>query len=189
MRRVTITFSAALILLAVAPAGALARHRSHHHRRHHRHARIERFGDVNKAASSPTSTDNAGTVQSFSNGVLTIMLNDGSTVSGAVTSDTELECMAPEQEQTTHEDGDGGGGDQSSGDDQTQSAGEDQGDDAEQNENQAEDQNENEAAEENENEAENSCSTASLTQGTVVREAELRISSTGSAWTTVELAS
>jgi hypothetical protein len=194
MRRTTITLSAALMLLAFAPASALARH---HHRRHHRHARIERFGrDVTNAPTTSNSTDNAGTVQSFSGGVLTIMLGDGSTVSGSVTNDTELECTAPEQRQTIHEEGDGGSGEQSgSGDDQAQgsddqSVGEDQGDAAEQNENQAEDENENDAAEQNENEdVQNNCSTADLTQGTVVREAELRISNAGSVWKKVELGS
>src|SRR5437588_2437324 len=149
MRRITISLSAAVMLLVFAPTSALARH--HHHRRHSRthHARIERFGrDVTGAPGASSSTDNAGTVQSFSGGVLTIVLNDGSTVSGKVTNDTELECMAPEQNQTVHEDGGGGGGDQSGdgdntgsgGDNQAQSSGdqstEDQGDAAEQNENQ-----------------------------------------------------
>ena len=185
MRRIAITISAGLMLLGFAPASALARH--HRHGRHHaRHARIERFGDVNSAPTTSSSADNAGTVQSFKNGVLTIMLNDGSTVSGAVTNDTELECLAPEQSQTVHEDGDGGGGDQS-GDGDNQS-GDDQGEAAEQNENQAEDQNE-AAEEQNENEAENNCSTSSLTGGTMVREAELRISSAGSVWKKVELES
>jgi hypothetical protein len=190
MRRIAITVSAALVLLAFAPSGALARH--HRYGRHHaRHARTMRFGDVN-APTTSSSSDNAGTVQSFNNGVLTIVLNDKSTVSGAVTNDTELECMAPEQSQAVHEDGDGGGGDQS-GDGDNQS-GDDQGEAAEQNEDQAEDQNEaveeqneNEAAEENENEAENNCSTDNLTPGTVVREAELRISSAGIVWKKVEL--
>jgi hypothetical protein len=189
------------VLLAFAPASAVARH---HHRRHHgrtHHARIERFGDVNNMPATSSSPDNAGTVQSFHNGVLTIVLNDGSTITGRVTNDTELECMAPEQNQTMHEDGDRGDGDQSgdgdnsgSGDNQAQasgdqSSGEDQGDAAEQNDNQAEDQNENEAAEENENEMENNCSTSHLTPGTIVHEAELRISSTGSIWKKVELES
>src|SRR5205085_8920142 len=139
---------AAVMLLAFAPASALARHHRHGRHHHARHARIEHFGDVNTAPTTSSSADNAGSVQSFNNGVLTIMLNDGSTVSGAVTNDTELECMAPEQSQTVHEDGDGGGGDQSG--DGDNHSGDDQNEAAEQNENQAEDQND-AADEQNEN--------------------------------------
>jgi hypothetical protein len=178
------------MLLAFAPAGALAHH---HHRRHHsrtRHARIERFGrDVTTVSPTTNSADNAGTVQSFSGGRLTILLNDGSTVSGQVTGDTELECTAPEQNQTIHEDGDRSSDDPSgddngsgSGDDQTdsstaQTSGDDQADAAEQNEDQ------------NENEMNNNCSVSDVTQGTVVHEAELRLSSAGSVWKKVELGS
>jgi hypothetical protein len=178
--------SAALMLLALGPATALARH--HHPRRHHsrvRHALIERFGrDVTSAPMSSTSSEDAGTVQSFSGGMLTLMLADGSTVSGMVTGATELECRAPDSSQTIHEDGDGGSGDQSgdgnnsgSGDDQAQGSGGDQGDTAEQNEDQGED------------DAENNCSMANLTPATAVREAELRISGTGAVWKKVELGS
>jgi hypothetical protein len=188
MRRTTITLTAGLMLLALAPASALARH---HHRRHHsraRHARVERFGrDATNAPTSSSSTDNAGTVQSFSGGVLTILLADGSTASGAVTNDTELECMASEGSQTIHADGDGGSGEESGSDENQaqgsddQSSGEDQGDAAAQNQDQGEDQ--------NENEAQNNCSSADLTHGTVVREAELRISGSGNTWKKVELGS
>ncbi len=163
MRRTTVVLSAALMLLAVVPASALARH---HHRRHHpqvRHARIEHFGrDATGAPATSNSADNAGTVQSFSHGVLTVMLDDGSTVSGAVVRDTELECAAPEHNRTGHEQA-GRRGDEPGGD-----------------------KNENQAADQDENEMEN-CSTADLTHGAVVREAELRISSAGSVWEKVEL--
>jgi len=215
MRRSTITLSAALMLLAFAPASALARH---HHRRHHRrahHARVERFGRDVTSGSMSSST--AGTVQSFSGGRLTILLNDGSTANGQVTNDTELECTASEQSNTIHADGDTGSGDQSgdgdnsgSGDDQGQSiggqsSGDDQGDTAEQNDDQAGDQNDDQAEDQNDNQAEDqnedqgedengdaseeNCSTMSLTPGTVVREAELRITSAGSVWKKVELGS
>lgn len=192
MRRTTITISAALVLLAFAPASAVARHHSRRHHSRARHTRIERFG---RDATTSTSAENAGTVQSFSGGRLTITLVDGSTVSGRVTSDTELECTAPEQSQTMHEEGDGGSGDRSgSGEDQVrgpddQRFGKDQGDAAEQSEDRAEDQDEHEAVEENENEAENNCSAAELTHGRAVREAELRISSGGGVWEKVELGS
>ena len=198
MRRITILIPAALILLALGPGSALARHEhhrgKHHEARHHRrHARIERFGrDVTTASPTTNSADNAGTVQSFSNERLTIMLTDGSTVTGQVTRDSEIECTASGSNQTVHEDGDrggdnpGGDGDNSgSRDDEGQSSsgqssGDDEGDAAEQNE----DQNENE----NENEMQK-CPSSNLAHGTVVREAELRLSSAGSVWKKVELGS
>jgi hypothetical protein len=166
------------MLLAFAPVSALARH---HHRRHHRHARIERFGrDLTSGTTTSSSAENAGTVEDFSGGMLTLMVG-GRTITGAVTNDTELECMAPEQGQTIHEDGDSGGGDQSDSGDASGS-GDQSGS--------GEDQNENDAAEQNENDgAQNNCSTADLTHGTVVHEAELRISSAGAVWQKVELGS
>jgi hypothetical protein len=184
-----------MMVLAIAPASALARH--HHRRHHHRvhHARIERFGsDVSSTPTTSSPSENAGTVASFSGGVLTIKLGDGSTVSGMVTGDTELECTAPDQTQTAGDSGDGGAGDQNSGDEQSSGSdenqaqgsgdqsGEDQGDAAEQND-QAENENENDPGEEN------ACATSSLTPGTVVRAAELRISSSGSLWKQLELGS
>jgi len=182
-------FAAALMLLAIAPAGAMARHGRHHRSRHH--ARIERFGtDVsgsstnsgtNTSSTAPTSSNSAGTIQSFDGTTLVIALNDGSTVSGAVTNDTECSTMSSS---STHEDGDGGsGGDNSSGSgDQSgsndQSSGsEDQGGGDDQNEgNDQEDEN-------------NACTTSNLTPGAAVSGAELRITSSGNVWKDVELAS
>src|SRR5947209_9992535 len=185
MRRVTITLSAVLLLVALAPASSLAR--GHHQRRHHtrthhakkHHAVLKRFGsDASSGTTSSSSSDTAGTVQSFSGGVLTIMLNDKSVVSGVVNDNTELECTAPEETQTVHEDGDGGSGDQSSSDDNSgdssgdQNATDDQGDTAVQSDDQGEDQNDDATQQ---TETENSCSTANLTQGAMVNEAELSI--------------
>lgn len=165
MRRVTITLSAVALVLSVAPAAALARH---HHPRHHsrvHHARIMRLGSDTPTSSGTTA--NTVTVQSFQNGVLTLAVGN-STVSGTVTDATEIECMAPEQDQVVHEDGDGGGSsrDSGSGDDGDQSSGE-QGDD----------------------DATSSCSTMNLTSGAVVREAELRITGAGAVFDKVELSS
>ena len=177
MRRVLFTVAATVLMAGAVPASALAHHHHHkHHARAHHRARFERFGDTSQPTSA-SSSDNAGKVQSFQNGVLTIVLNDGSTVSGKVTEDTEIECMAPEQSQSTHEDGDRGGDDNASGDDRGDDQGEDQGDN-----DQGEDQNE------NENEA-NNCSTSRLTPNAVVHEASLRIGGSGAIWQKVELVS
>lgn len=170
MRRITIILSAAAALFALAPASALARHHRHHPARHHaRASRLERFGTTDSSTSAPTSSGPAGTIASFSGGVLTITpAGGGSPVSGMVTNDTELECMAPDTTQPVHEDGDGGSGDQS-GDGDRGGSGDDGGED-------------------NAPEA-GTCSMSNLTPGAMVREAELRVSSTGSVWTKVELGS
>jgi hypothetical protein len=166
MRRFGFIAVACIVAVAFVPASALARHhhgRHHarHHHKHHSRAHVKRFGS--SSSSTTSSGETAGTVQSFSNGVLTIMLNDGSTVSGRVTSRTELECQAPEANEvnetneaneTSHSDGDRNGGE--GGDEQ---------------------------------EGNHACSTANLTPGTMVKEAELRISSSGKTWEKVELIS
>jgi hypothetical protein len=164
MRRFTIIAVASAAALALAPASALARHhKSHHSRVHHARVHHRRFGDL---ASSTTATstpaETAGTVDSFSGGILTIALNGGGTITGAVTNDTELECTSASAPSGSRDDGDQG----SSGEDQG-SSGEDQG--------------ENEASEDV------PCTTANLVPGTVVRGAELRVSSAGASWEKVEL--
>jgi hypothetical protein len=217
MRRTTIIFSAALMLLVLGPASALARHHSRHHRSRSHHARLLRLGDTNSGSTSSSSAHNAGTVASFTGGILTINTSDGP-IRGRVTDQTE--CMAPSQSQTMHQDGDNGGGGDQSGDGDHGGSGDDQGQDQndaneanedqneanenqnEANENQAEDQNEaneaneNQAEEQNEaNEDQNdeeaamSCAPGNLPGGAVVREAELRISGTGNVWKKVELGS
>jgi hypothetical protein len=182
MRRVVYTIAASALMAGAVPATALAHHHHHHHgkaqlRAHHN--RLRHFGHQTTPPTSTNSADNAGTVQSFTGGVLTLKLNDNSTVQGMVTNDTELECTAPQSSTTTpttHEDGDRQG-DNGPGDDQggDNSPGDDngQGDD-----DQGEDQNQ-----------QQNCSTADLTPGAVVHEAELRIGSTGATWKKVELVS
>lgn len=190
MRRVMFTVVATVLIAGAVPAAALAhRHHSKHHSRTH-HAKIRRFGDQTTPPSSTSSSDNAGTVQSFQNGVLTIALNDGSTVKGAVTNDTELECTAMQQSSTTtHDEGDGGSGNQGSGGDNqssggdNQSSGGDQQGDNEQGDN-------NDQGDNDQDEAQtSSCSSASLTPGAVVHEASLRIGGSGATWQKVELVS
>jgi hypothetical protein len=207
MRRTIIT-AVALTALAV-PCTAVASHQSvhqagagHHgvqHKRHHRHAHLVRFGIAasTQAAgptgptSSPSPTapaaptgDTAGTVASFTNGTLTITLNDGSTVSGKVTEGTEIECHSAMASAAS--DGQGGqvgqgdqGGDSGnegqsgsgSGDGhQGDVSGHDGGDDGEAQQEEA-----------------GHCTSAALVTGAVVREAELRVSSAGAVWEKVEL--
>jgi hypothetical protein len=180
MRRFLLVVVASCAVLVAVPALATAgrsrhdprakHHLREHHRRHHARVRHERFG----GGSSTTSGDqedqgNAGTVASFTGGVLRIRLTDGTTVSGEVTADTELKCEMPEQDMQAEDQGSSGG------DVQGDVQGEDQGD--VQGDVQGEDQGENEQM----------CTTVS--PGMVVRDAELRISSAGNVWDEVELIS
>jgi hypothetical protein len=157
-----------------------------HHARHHRHAHIVTFGAAASSApsgapgtSSPTSPvppgqETAGTVASFSEGTLTIKLNDGSTVSGKVGDFTEIECHPATAAAASHGDDNGQGDDNDQaddngqGDDRNDGAGHDEGDDNGQ------------------DQAEH-CTTAALVTGAVVREAELSVSSAGAVWKKVEL--
>jgi hypothetical protein len=175
MRKVLFAAVASSVVLAVAPATALARdhHRRGHHHAHRTHsrARDEHFGNPNDRNPAPGVARSAGTVASFNNGLLMITSNDGSMVSGQVTGATEIRCEQAEPEEMNHRlhvDGDhGGGGDNSDG-----------GDNGGDHNGQNDDQGENEAM----------CSTANLVTGTIVRDAELTLSGAGAIWKEVELA-
>lgn len=85
MRRVLLLAIAALALALSAPMLASADGRHHgHHGKHHKHKKAHR-----SVQPGPT----AGTVTSFEDGVLTIALANGTSVSGAVTDDTEIGCV------------------------------------------------------------------------------------------------
>jgi hypothetical protein len=169
LRRVLYTLIASALVVALIPATALGRS---HHRRHHHHARVhhrihhKQFGRSD-APATPSMADNAGTVASFDGTKLTIQLNDGSTVSGTVNGDTEIECEAADMSQSNFN-RDDEGGDHNSGDDDN-----DQGDNDDNNDN-------------NDNNAQN-CDSSSLTPGTIVHEAELKLSGAGAVWDKVEL--
>jgi len=160
MRRIMLLLVGALAL-ALAVPGVASAHGRHHRRHHHvkaHHARTEHFGTApNTSPSTPSGPADAGRVASFTNGVLTITLADGSTVTGDVTADTEINCMGAGA--TASRDGQGDHGDQGDqGDDQ--GGGDDQGD--QQGQGQAP-----------------SCGTADLVPGALVHEAILKIGSGG----------
>ncbi len=183
MRRVMFTVAVTVLMAGAVPASALAHHHhSTHHSRTH-HTKLRHFGHQTTAPTSTNAADNAGTVQSFTGGVLTLALNDGSTVKGMVTNDTELECTAPETSSTIHQDGDRGGpNDQGNSSGAQNDQGDDNGAQGDDNgpgdDDQGEDQNEN-----------NMCTTANLVPGAVVHEAVLRIGSSGAMWEKLELVS
>jgi hypothetical protein len=94
MRRILLLTIGALTLALAAPsiASAHGRHHRHHHHHHKaKHARVKHFGS-HATQADPGAAD-AGTVASFADGVLTLTLADGSTVSGKVTEDTAIDCI------------------------------------------------------------------------------------------------
>lgn len=177
MRRIMLLVVGALALTLAVPSIASAHGRHHRHGHHHakaHHARVEHFNaPSNTDPSNPSAPADAGTVQSFTGGVLTIALADGSTVSGKVTSDTEINCMGPNAQASR--DG-GSSGDSGSGDDQ----GDQQGGDQQGGDQQGGDQQGGDDQGDQQGQAP-TCDTTSLTPGTPVHEAILKISSSGGA--------
>ncbi len=115
--------------------------------------------------------DNAGTIASFMSGRLTLKLNDGTMVSGAVSPATEVECeaaMSPRPTTAAGEDGgrDDSGGEHRSGSSRDHGGGDDNG---------------------GRDEISASCGVSALVAGAIVHEAELRVSSSGSTFTRVEV--
>jgi hypothetical protein len=156
---------------------------------HHVRSHLKRFGtDVTSPGSTTgSSSDTAGTVASFTGGVLTIRLNDGSEIHGLVTDATELECTAG---MTTMMRSDGGGSGGSGGDqggdqsgDQGEHHGGDQGGDRGDDQGAGDDRGDND-----DTGGAQSCSSSALTPGAVVQGAELKVSSAGAIWDKVELA-
>ncbi|HTZ85687.1 MAG TPA: hypothetical protein VMB05_03375 [Solirubrobacteraceae bacterium] len=199
MKRIVMTAVATLSL--AAPSAALAHHhgeRHHHHRgRHHGQAHVLAFHAQRPATSTaptsgtpstspaPSSEESAGTIASFENNVLTIKLNDGSTVSGKVTEQTEIECSVPTGSSAPgtssfgeREHGDDGHfGDRGPGGDDPWDQS-DQGDGGDHHG----DCPGHQAGQQTEH-----CTTAALTQGASVKEALLSVSSQGATWLKVEL--
>jgi hypothetical protein len=116
MRRILLLVVGVLALAIAVPSAASAHGRHHHHRHHHKakHARTTHFGA--RANTLDPSSPDAGTVDSFADGTLTIRLNNGNTISGAVDQDTVINCIPAQPTATTahHDEGD----DDQGGDDQ-----------------------------------------------------------------------
>ncbi|HEX5853451.1 MAG TPA: hypothetical protein VFY36_10205 [Solirubrobacteraceae bacterium] len=191
MKRMLLTTTMTAMLAIAAPGVASAHrhgerhHRGHHakaHRHHHHHhaspAKVRIFGTPPAPISTPPAAprsatgETAGTVASFTNGVLTITLKDGTTVSGKVTDQTRLHCQSATSP-PAHEDGEHHG-DRSHGED-GDSAGRDGRDDiSHEHDGRGDD-------------GEPSCTTAALVAGTVVRGAKLRVTAAGAIWDCVAL--
>lgn len=213
MKRMLLTAATSSLLAIAAPGVAVAAHQGkRHHRAHHAHhsahrARVMVFGAAMPAGSGATGTtapttpattpttpgtagETAGTVTSFTAGVLTITLTDGTVVSGKVTENTEIQCQSAvtaggsgedqgedasgsddgqgttgqAQARMSSHDGSSGGGDGQEGEDgQSGEGGQDGG------------------------ESQPACTAAALVPGAVVREAELSVGSAGAVWDHVDL--
>jgi hypothetical protein len=126
------------------------------------------------------SDEHAGTIDTFNaqTDVLTINLFGGGTVSGKVTSDTEISCEGSD-EGTVHASHEGEADNEGSDDQGDDEQGDDdQGDDNQGDDDQGEDDNGDENG---------SCSSADLQPGTVVHEAELEVTGAGAVFKDLEL--
>ena len=180
MKRILLVAVSSTALTLAAPAIASAHSAHHHAKRHHRHhaakARVLDFHASAAPTSSPTpatpTTESAGKVASFKEGVLTITLNDGTSVSGKVTEQTQIHCSsAPttggedNDDEGSSSEGDHGSSEGEHGSSSQAHAADHVGGD----------------------EGQQGCTTSALTEGALVREAELSIGSAGAVWDRVDL--
>ena len=191
MKRILLVAVSSTALSLAAPAIASAHSAHHHAKRHHKHhaakSRVLVFrASAAPSTSSPTTptpatptSESAGKVASFKEGVLTITLNDGTSVSGKVTERTEIHCTSATPS----------GGDDNDTDDE---AGSGEGDHGSSGEARAHESSRHvaRAADHNgssEGAQPQTCTSAALVEGALVREAELSITSAGAVWDHVDL--
>jgi hypothetical protein len=217
MKRMLLSTVTASVLALAAPGMASAaqssksHHRAHHSRTHSRHhvvarPRVLTFGKAaasTRVAGSPTgspgtpgtptppadgSGETAGTVLSFTNGVLTITLTNGTTVSGQVTEKTEVHCQPATPPSTSGEDqgedesaqGEGSG----SGDTQhMRSDGQQPGSGQQGTEGDGGSGSDGQGS----GDGRQTCTTAALVPGAVVREAELSVEGPSAVWDHIDL--
>jgi hypothetical protein len=137
--------------------------------------------------------EQAGTIKSFTGGVLTITLAQGGELSAKVDDQTEIECHAPgdlkSRSARTSSDGDDDGpnddADDDHGDDGPNHEGDDD-DDFDHGDNEGEDGDD---VNEQGDDDDDSCGQEALTPGTKVHEAELEATSAGTRWEELELLS
>ncbi|MGH2879466.1 MAG: hypothetical protein ACRDK4_07680 [Solirubrobacteraceae bacterium] len=203
MRLRLLTVVGAFALALAVPSAALAHHGRGHHRHHnakahHARSRFEHIGAT--GVSGPTTTpsdptppptgttpENAGKVLSYEKEVLTITLNDGSTVSGKVSTDTKIECVKAAPTTAPPPPTSGEPTDQSPGDDSGPGDDQSRGDMSQGDGNQSEEPGEVSSDQQDGEDgapaepaaAEPPCDTSALVKEAVVRSAELRIGPSG----------
>ena len=191
MKRILLAAVACFSLLVALPAVSAAHSTGHHrgvsHRSHarngsghrnrsrHHGKRLEHFNSPASGTGTPAAA--ANTVQSFQNGVLTIKLADGSTVSGLVNTDTQVSCETMGGDFRSHDRGNGSSGSSNSGDQGDQNGNDDNGNGNGDNGDQGDGGQTNDP----------SCMSALQTAGTTVRDAELSVSTGSAVWRDVEL--
>jgi hypothetical protein len=203
MKRSLLTATGITALALAVPGAALAHrdHGRHHHHHtvrahaHHAKFRLVHIGaTMGTPAPTPTTTtptpptpENAGTVASYTNGVLTLTLKDGSTVSGKVTNETRIECIktTPTTPPTGTPD-QGQGDDNGQGDDQNNGDMSQHGDHHGSDEWQGGDEGDDDGAP-GASEPEPPCDSSALVTNAVVRAAELRIGPGGTEFESVWL--
>ena len=203
MKRSLLTAMGVTVLALAVPGAALAHHGHgrHHHKAkthaHHAKFRLVHIGSTTgTSAPGPTTTtptpptpENAGTVASYTNGVLTLTLKDGSTVSGKVTNETRIRCIkaTPPTMTTTPPPGTG---DQGPGDDNGQGDDQNRGDMSRGDRGSGEWQHGDDGDDDDgpgASEPEPPCDSSALVAGAVVRAAELRIGPGGTEFESVWL--
>jgi hypothetical protein len=207
MRRSLLTAVGIMALTLAVPTAALAHHGRghHHHKAHHAKFRFVHIGAGTASTTAPTGTapttpttppapENAGTVASYTNGVLTLTLNDGSKVSGKVTADTRIGCIKPPPPPPAT--GTVQPMDQSPGDDNGQGDDQSRGDMSQQGDNEPGEwghgdhgngDNGDDNGEEVQGAPEPPCDSSALVTGAIVRAAELRIGPGGTEFENVLL--
>jgi len=202
MKRSLLTAVGVMALVLAVPSAALAHNgRVHHrHKAHHAKFRIVHIGSTATAPTTPTAPsttapttppapENAGTVASYTGGVLTLTLNDGSTVSGKVTNDTRIGCVkaTPTQPVGGPPTDESPGDDNGQGDDQSRGD-MSQGDQGSGEEQQGDDGNSgDDDGDEVQGTPEPPCDSSALVTGAIVRAAELRIGPGGTEFESILL--
>lgn len=193
MKRILLVAVSCSALVLGAPAVASAHHHGKHHSGKHHAARARVLDFRASAPATPgapgspatpatPSNESVGKVTSFKEGVLIITLTDGTPVSGKVTEQTEIQCT-PATPTIGGDDDEAGSGEGDQGSSTESLSNDGSHNDA----HAALSGDEGEDGQDGSDEGQQSCTTAALIPGAMVREAELTLGSAGAVWDRVDL--